>query len=140
MTSLALALLLAISAAPAQTGTPPTPVGAAGAPTREMELDRQVRAVSSQLRCVVCQGLSIQDSPSALAQEMRGVVREQLAAGRSPEQVKAYFVDRYGEWVLLRPAPRGLNLLVYVLPVAVLLGGGVFVYLKARSWTRPAAS
>jgi cytochrome c-type biogenesis protein CcmH len=99
------------------------------------ELDRQVKEVSSQLRCVVCQGLSIQDSPSSLAGEMRALVREQLADGRSPDEVKAYFVERYGEWVLLRPAPRGLNLLVYVLPVVMILGGAVFVFVKARQWT-----
>jgi cytochrome c-type biogenesis protein CcmH/NrfF len=102
----------------------------------ETELDRQVKEVSAQLRCVVCQGLSIQDSPSTLAQEMRGVVREQLAAGRSPEQVKAYFVDRYGEWVLLRPKASGFNLLVYLLPVVMIVGGAAFIFLKARSWTR----
>lgn len=102
---------------------------------RATELDRQVKEVASQLRCVVCQGLSIQDSPSSLAQEMRALVREQLAAGRSPDEVKGYFVERYGEWVLLRPAPRGLNLLVYVLPIVMILGGAVFVFVKARQWT-----
>ncbi|MEX0907653.1 MAG: cytochrome c-type biogenesis protein CcmH, partial [Gemmatimonadota bacterium] len=59
----------------------------------EVELDRQTRDVAAQLRCVVCQGLSIQDSPSSLAQEMRAVVREQLAAGKSPDEVKQFFVD-----------------------------------------------
>ena len=111
---------------------------AQGAVIRETELDRQVKEVSSQLRCVVCQGLSIQDSPSTLAQEMRSLVREQLAAGQSPEQVKAYFVERYGEWVLLRPKASGVNLLVYLLPIAMLLGGAAFIFVKARSWTRPA--
>lgn len=105
---------------------------------RETELDRQVKEVSSELRCVVCQGLSIQDSPSTLAQEMRSVVREQLAAGRTPEQVKAYFVERYGEWVLLRPKASGVNLIVYLLPIAMILGGAAFVFTKARSWTRAA--
>lgn len=102
------------------------------------ELERMVREVSSELRCVVCQGVSIQDSPSTLAQEMRSVVREQLAAGQSPEQVKAYFVERYGEWVLLRPKASGLNLLVYLLPIAVIAGGAAFIFMKARSWTRAA--
>ena len=104
----------------------------------DAELDRMVREVSSELRCVVCQGVSIEDSPSTLAQEMRSVVREQLAAGRSPDQVKAYFVERYGEWVLLRPQASGLNLLVYLLPIAVIAGGAAFIFMKARSWTRAA--
>jgi cytochrome c-type biogenesis protein CcmH/NrfF len=108
----------------------------ASAANRETELDRQVKEVSSELRCVVCQGLSIQDSPSTLAQEMRAVVREQIAAGRTPDQVKSYFVERYGEWVLLRPKASGVNLIVYVLPIAMIVGGAAFVFLKARAWTR----
>lgn len=109
-------------------------------PVQETWLDVQTREVASQLRCVVCQGLSIQDSPAGLAKEMRAVVREQLAAGRTPEQVREYFVQKYGEMVLLRPDPAGFNLLVYVLPVAVLLFGGIFVFMKARQWTRRSAS
>ncbi|MBR9991164.1 MAG: cytochrome c-type biogenesis protein CcmH [Gemmatimonadetes bacterium] len=105
---------------------------------RETELDRQVKEVSAELRCVVCQGLSIQDSPSTLAQEMRGVVRERLIAGDSPEQVKVFFVERYGEWVLLKPKASGFNLVVYLLPIAMILAGAAFVFLKARSWTRAA--
>lgn len=130
-------LLLAFAASPGS--IPSEPAHAQRYPTASRtELDRQVREVSSQLRCVVCQGVSIQDSPSSLAQEMRGVVREQLEAGRSPEQVKAYFVDRYGEWVLLRPKAEGFNLLIYLLPIATILGGALFVFSKARSWTRAA--
>lgn len=102
----------------------------------ETLIDQQTREISSKLRCVVCLGLSLQDSPSQLAQEMRAIVREKLEEGMTPDEVKAYFVEKYGEWVLLEPEPRGFNLLVYVLPVAMLLGGAGFVFLKARSWTR----
>jgi cytochrome c-type biogenesis protein CcmH len=98
-------------------------------------LDEQVRQVSSQLKCVVCQGLSIQDSPASLAQEMRAVVHEQLAAGKTPAEVRQYFVDKYGELVLMEPPPHGFNLVVYVLPVIMLLGGSAFVILKVRQWT-----
>ena len=147
MRGVRVALLLLIMAVPAgaQESAPPQGVvpGAGseaaspqGTVIRETELDRQVKEVSSQLRCVVCQGLSIQDSPSTLAQEMRSLVREQLEAGQSPEQVKAFFVERYGEWVLLRPKASGVNLLVYLLPIGMLLGGAAFVFIKARSWTR----
>ena len=117
----------------------PTSLRARAAP-QESALDVQTREVSSQLRCVVCQGLSIQDSPASLAVEMRAIVREQLAAGRTPEQVKEYFVQKYGEFVLLEPEPKGFNLLVYLLPVIMLLGGAAFVYFKAREWTRRPAS
>jgi cytochrome c-type biogenesis protein CcmH len=100
-------------------------------------LEDSVRIVSSQLRCPVCQGESIQESPAELAKEMRQVVREQLAAGRSGEQVKAYFVSKYGEWILLQPKPHGANLLVYVLPFALLLGGAGVIVFAVRRWMRP---
>ena len=98
-------------------------------------LDARVRAVSSELRCPVCQGESIEDSPAALAEEMRAVVREQLAAGRTPDEVKGYFVEKYGEWILLRPRARGWNMLVYVLPVATLLIGAAVIARATRRWT-----
>jgi cytochrome c-type biogenesis protein CcmH len=106
----------------------------------ETLIDRQTREISSQLRCVVCQGLSLQDSPSQLAQEMRAIVREKLVEGMTPAEVRAYFVERYGEWVLLEPEPKGFNLLVYFMPVAMLVGGAVFVFFTARSWTRQGAA
>jgi cytochrome c-type biogenesis protein CcmH len=97
-------------------------------------LEAQVRTVASELRCPVCQGESIQDSPAALAQEMRTIVREQLAAGRTPDEVKAYFVEKYGEWILLRPKARGWNVLVYALPIAALLFGMAVVARSTRRW------
>ena len=98
-------------------------------------LEARTSAVASQLRCPVCQGLSIQDSPSELAQSMRSLVRDQLAAGKSPDEVKAYFVSKYGEWILLSPPPHGFNLLAYLLPMLVVLGGGGLVVLAVRRWT-----
>lgn len=99
-------------------------------------VDRRAREVASQLRCVVCQGLSVEDSPSELAREMKQVVRDQIAAGRSDEEVKAYFVARYGEFVLLSPEPRGFNLVVYILPVAALLIGAGVVAAVIMRWRR----
>lgn len=106
----------------------------------ETELDRQTRSVAAQLRCVVCQGLSVDDSPSQLAQEMRALVREQLEAGMTPAEVKQFFVEKYGEWVLLEPRASGFNLVVYVLPVLMLIAGGAFVYVTARRMVRPAGA
>jgi cytochrome c-type biogenesis protein CcmH len=110
--------------------------GSAQAPG-DSALDAQTRELAARLRCPVCQGVSIQDSPTELAQEMRGVIRQQLAAGRSPQEVKWYFVERYGEWVLLEPEPRGFNLVVYLLPLVGLLTGGGLVVAMVRRWTRP---
>ena len=101
-------------------------------------LEARTSAVAAQLRCPVCQGLSIQDSPSELAQSMRSVVRDQLAEGRTPDEVKAYFVSKYGEWILLAPKPSGLNLIAYAIPILVVLGGGAVVLLAVRRWTSPA--
>jgi cytochrome c-type biogenesis protein CcmH/NrfF len=99
-------------------------------------LDARTSAVAEELRCPVCQGVSIQESPSELAGQMRAVVKDQLRAGRNPDQVKAYFVSKYGEWILLEPKPKGFNLIVYALPAAVILGGlGVIVF-AVRRWTR----
>lgn len=128
-----LALVLC-SVLPAQPGTSP------GAPhpaprAQDSTLERRTREVASQLRCPVCQGLSINDSPAELAVEMKGVVREQLAAGKSPEEVRQYFIAKYGKWVLLEPEPRGFNVLVYALPVLAVLGGALFVWRFVRRAT-----
>jgi cytochrome c-type biogenesis protein CcmH len=97
--------------------------------------DRQVYEVAAQLRCVVCQNLSVADSPSEMAGQMRAIVRERLAAGETPAQVRQYFVERYGDWILLSPPRRGFTLLVWLAPpVAVLVGLGL-VGLLVRRWT-----
>ncbi len=76
--------------------------GAAQAADRQAIEDR-VRDIASDLRCVVCQNLSVADSPSDLAKEMRNLVREMVEQGKTREEIQAYFVSRYGEFVLLSP-------------------------------------
>lgn len=102
-------------------------------------LEEQTRLVASELRCPVCQGNSIQDSPSELAQEMKGVVRDQLASGKSPDEVKAYFIAKYGEWILLEPKASGFNLVVYLLPLVLVGVGGFVIWRSVKKWTAPAA-
>lgn len=114
-----------------------TSASAPPAPGVDAALDARVSAVSSRLRCPVCQGESIQDSPAELATQMKTLVREQLHAGRSEREVMDYFVEKYGQWILLEPRAEGINLLVYGLPIVFLaIGGGVLVLLVKR-WTRP---
>jgi cytochrome c-type biogenesis protein CcmH len=111
----------------------------AGPPATAREdsvLEARTKEVAAHLRCPVCQGLSVQDSPARLAQEMRGVVKEQLRTGKSPEEIEEYFVSKYGEGILLEPRARGFNLVVYLLPAALLIGGGVLVVHLARKWSR----
>ena len=141
-----IALLVALLAtAPQAAGPQPPPgAGAAEAPAvqqgprivEETQLDRDTRQLAAELRCPVCQGLSLEDSPSELSQEMRQIIKEQLEAGKSVEEVKAYFVEKYGEWILLEPEPHGFNLMVYFLPVVLLLGGAFFLYRTAKRWTK----
>jgi cytochrome c-type biogenesis protein CcmH len=103
-------------------------------------LDARTKEVASQLRCPVCQGLSIQDSPSELSQQMKQLVHDQLKAGKSPDEVKAYFVSKYGEWILLAPPAHGMNLAVYLAPFVLLLGGGALIVVMVRKWTSQPAT
>ena len=108
--------------------------GVAGKPS----LQDRVAAVASTLKCPTCAGLSIEDSTSVLATGSRQIIRRQLQQGRTPDQIRAWFVDRYGEQVLLSPAPSGPGLLPWLLPgVAVLLGG--FAFWRWTRRRRPAA-
>lgn len=103
-------------------------------------LDERAKAVSSRLRCPVCQGESIQDSPAELAGQMKLLVREQLASGRSEKEVLDYFTQKYGQWILLEPKAEGFNLLVYWLPVVFLFLGGGGIAMAVRKWSRPVAA
>jgi cytochrome c-type biogenesis protein CcmH len=117
-----------------QSGAPRAPKPAI-VTAADSALDAETRALAAQLRCPVCQGLSVQDSPSELAQQMRDVVRQQLQDGKSPNEVKQYFVARYGEWILMAPPASGFNWLVYSLPAVVLVFGVVFLVVLVRRWT-----
>ena len=108
-------------------------------PARPQSDDETVHQIASELRCVVCQNLSVADSPSEMAAQMRAIVRERLAAGDSPEQVREYFVQRYGEWILLAPRRRGFNLLVWGFPVAAVAFGLVAVGVWLSRSTRRSA-
>jgi cytochrome c-type biogenesis protein CcmH len=98
--------------------------------------EETVHEIGTQLRCVVCQSLSVADSPSETANQMRGIIRERLAAGETPEQVKAYFVEKYGLWILLAPPRQGFNLLVWVVPFVGLAAGLVLVLVLVKRWSR----
>jgi len=98
--------------------------------------EQTVHDVAAELRCVVCQNLSVADSPSEMASQMRAIVRERLEAGETPAQVREYFVERYGEWILLAPRRTGFNLLVWGFPLAAMAVGFTVVALLLRRWTR----
>lgn len=103
-------------------------VGLVGATTAAADdLDARARAIGSALRCPVCQAQSVADSPSELAGQMRALIRQKVAAGESREAILGYFVDRYGEDVLLEPPARGFGLVVWSAPVLLLAGGALVV-------------
>jgi len=127
MNAVALALLLAL-AAPPQRGASATGIGAPrGPPLSGAALDARTQEIGELLRCPVCQGLSVADSPSTMARNMKAQVREKLAAGYEQEQILSDFESSYGEFVRLQPTMRGVNWLVWFGPLAVLLGGGGIV-------------
>lgn len=106
-------------------------------PLDDPALEARVTALADELRCPVCQGLSIHDSPSPLAQDMKDLIRAQVADGATDADVRNYFISKYGEWVLLEPQPQGFNLLVYLLPALALLGGAALIFVAVRRWTVP---
>jgi cytochrome c-type biogenesis protein CcmH len=95
-------------------------------------IDDRARALDSELRCPVCQGTSIADSPADFAAEMRAVVRERLAGGATDQEVRAFFVERYGPWILLAPAAQGPELLLWLAPGLALAGGAMLLVHRAR--------
>jgi cytochrome c-type biogenesis protein CcmH/NrfF len=98
---------------------------------------QQVQQIAAGLHCPICKDLSVADSPSPLAQQMRHQIDEQLAAGRSPDQIRSGFVAAYGDSVLMSPPRHGLGRTAYYLPLVVLLGGALVVVLLLRRWRRP---
>ena len=95
-------------------------------------LEQRARDISGELRCLVCQNQSIDDSDADLARDLRILVRERLTAGDSDEQVRQYLVDRYGEFVLLRPRFEVRTLILWLAAPALLLAGLVTLIVTAR--------
>jgi cytochrome c-type biogenesis protein CcmH len=91
------------------------------------EPDR-ARELAGRLRCPVCQGESVADSPSETAASMNRLIQEQVDAGRSDAEILAFFRQRYGDWILLDPPARGRTLVVWALPAAALVVGVGAVY------------
>jgi cytochrome c-type biogenesis protein CcmH len=130
--ALVLAMLLLVPSLGAQTAASAVPL-----PGADTVLDAHAKNVASRLRCPVCQGESIQDSPAELAAQMKTLVREKLHGGESEAQVLDYFTQKYGQWILLEPKAQGLNLIVYWIPVFFLVFGAAGIWFVVKRWTRP---
>lgn len=98
-------------------------------------LEERARDISAGLRCLVCRNESIDESNATLARDLRLLVRERLVAGDTDDETVAFIVDRYGEYVLLRPTMTGSNVVLWLAPaILMLLGGGLaLVYVRRRA-------
>jgi len=121
---------LALMAAPASAALDPDEL------LDDPALEERARGLSAELRCMVCQNQSIDDSNAELARDLRVLVRERILAGDSDEEVIDYVVSRYGEFVLLRPAFNIRNAALWASPVLLILGGGAFIFLATRNRRR----
>lgn len=101
--------------------------------------ESRARDLSRELRCMVCQNQSIDDSEAPLARDLRLLVRERIAAGDSDAQVIDFLVARYGEFVLLKPRLEPRTLLLWLLPPLALAGGGLILWVQSRRRSRSAA-
>ncbi|MFN0062242.1 MAG: cytochrome c-type biogenesis protein CcmH [Myxococcaceae bacterium] len=99
----------------------------------EPVLEARVQKLGKQLRCPVCQGVAIADSPAQMARAQLDRVRELVRQGQTDEQVRAYFVERYGEWVLLEPRAQGFNVLVWIGPLALFAVGAWMILRQFRA-------
>ncbi len=103
-------------------------------------LDQHVSRIGSQLKCPICQGESVADSSSTLAQQMRSVIREKIQAGQSDSQIIQFFSDRYGNQIVWEPQWWGFSMLTWLVPIALLLGGLVLIFFTLRDWRVSVAS
>ncbi len=100
--------------------------------------DDQVNAIARQLYCPVCENTPLDVCPTTACAQWRELIRQKLAEGWNAQTIKDYFVQQYGARVLGTPPPRGLNLLVYVVPPLAILAGVYVLYHAYRTWKRPA--
>ena len=103
-----------------------------GSEPLEPVAEARAQALGKTLRCAVCQGLSITDSPSSMARAQLDKVRELIVAGKTDDEINDYFVARYGEWVLLEPTKGGMNAFVWVSPGVLLVVGFLIILGQVR--------
>lgn len=106
----------------------------------ESNLDIQVREIAKTLRCTVCQTENIWESGAPLAKQMRDVIRERLKKGESEPEIRAYFLSRYGDYILMEPPKHGYNWLIWVAPFLLLIVGGLFLYKEVIHWVKDTPS
>ena len=98
----------------------------------EKELEDRVHEISDGLRCPTCQAISVNDSQAAFSVQIRDKVRRMLQEGQDQEAIYAYFVSRYGEWILRAPKKEGIGLVLWGAPFVVLILGGALIFYKSH--------
>lgn len=131
MIALALALILAQDGyAPLRQGQDPL----------DAQREARVQRLGKQLRCAVCQGVSIADSPASMARAQLDKVRELVAQDKSDDEIYDYFVERYGEWALMEPKKSGVTLGLWVAPVLLLVFGVILIVSSTKKPVAAAAA
>lgn len=96
------------------------------------EQEQRFQDLTEELRCLVCQNQNLADSDAPLAQDLRQEIHDMLMNGQSDDQIRSFLVDRYGDFVLYRPALKGNTLLLWLAPALLLLGGAIVVAYSVR--------
>ena len=117
--------VLALVAAPVLADSNLPPARYANEQLPDPRQEAVAKALMEELRCLVCQGQSIADSDAELAADMRDLVRRRIAAGESPASIRAWLIQRYGNWITYRPPSEPLTWPLWLLPVALLAGGAL---------------
>ena len=103
-----------------------------------IEFEARYRKLSNELRCPTCQGLSVKDSEAGFSNSIKNKIRELMRHKKSDEEIKGYFIERYGEWILRVPPKQGFNLVLWILPGAGIIIGLLLVVFRSKSWvTKP---
>ena len=99
-----------------------------------------MREIAKTLRCTICQNESVWESQAGLALQMREIIRERLRQGETPEQIRAYFLSRYGDYILLAPRRQGMNWILWAGPFVLLAIGGLLLYRTLSRWVSQSAA
>ena len=118
-----LLVILALTAAPALADSGLPPARWANEQLPDPRQEAQTKALMEELRCLVCQGQSIADSDAELAGDMRALVRQRIAAGEKPDQVRGWLIQRYGNWVSYRPPVEPVTWPLWAAPILLLVAG-----------------
>ena len=92
------------------------------------------RKLSDELRCPTCQGLSVKDSEAGFSNSIKDKIRELMKHKKSDKEIREYFIERYGEWILRAPPKQGFNLVLWILPGAGIVIGLLWVVFRSKSW------